>query len=365
MKILYILASLNSGGVSKLLYDYCSRMSDDIKFDFVITDPNEGILEKKFMELGGRIYRIPQFRQSIIRHNRHLKKIIKNGQYDIVHDNCDYRAYFSMLYAKKYGVHVRIAHTHRTSLPSSRIGQIVARFFIKKIKREATELFSCGQYAGITIWGKDAWNKNRIHIMTNAIDCNRYQFSLETRYRIKKELGLNNSYVIGTVGRLVCAKNHSFILNVFAQVKDELDNAKLLLIGDGVLFNDIKKLIEEKKLTNDVFMLGQREDVSDLLNAMDVFVLPSLYEGLPIVLVEAQVNGLPALVSNLVTDEVKYSDMIQYLPIDKGNEEWKYKLISGELHRYECPKELDKYDIQSSVLLLEEYYRKLLEEKQI
>lgn len=149
------------------------------------------------------------------------------------------------------------------------------------------------------------------------------------------------------------------------QVKDELDNAKLLLIGDGVLFNDIKKLIEEKKLTNDVFMLGQREDVSDLLSAMDVFVLLSLYEGLPIVLVEAQVNGLPALVSNLVTDEVKYSDMIQYLPIDKGNEEWKYKLISGELHRYECPKELDEYDIQSSVLLLEEYYRKLLEEKQI
>ena len=134
------------------------------------------------------------------------------------------------------------------------------------------------------------------------------------------------------------------------QVKDELDNAKLLLIGDGVLFNDIKKLIEEKKLTNDVFMLGQREDVSDLLSAMDVFVLPSLYEGLPIVLVEAQVNGLPALVSNLVTDEVKYSDMIQYLPIDKGNEEWKYKLISGELHRYECPKELDEYDIIGRIL---------------
>lgn len=361
MKILYIVASLNSGGVSKLLYDYCSRMNDDFKFDFVITDPNEGVLEKQFIELGGRIYRIPQFRQSVIGHNRQLKKIIKNGQYDIVHDNCDYRAYFSMLYAKKYRVNVRIAHTHRTSLPSSKIGQIVANFFIKKIKKEATDLFACGKLAGIKMWGKDVWNRGQIHVMTNAIDCSRYQFSLEKKYRIKKELGLNDSYVIGNVGRLVPPKNHSFILDLFSQVKNELNGAKLLLIGDGELFNDIKKMIEERELTNDVLMLGQREDIPMLLNAMDVFVLPSLYEGLPIVLVEAQANGLPALVSNLVTDEVKYSDMIQYLAIDKGYEEWIHKLTTNELHRYERPKELDEYEIQTAVLSLENYYWKLLE----
>lgn len=322
-----ITSELDGGGVDRLLYDYCSRMVKDIQFDFVVTSKNEGILEQPLKNLGCNVYRVPQIKNGLKNHIEEIKKILDNNNYDIIHDHSGYKAWCNLWIAKKCGVENRIAHAHQAFMKETFKQKIMRLISVPITKFYSTELFACGNDAAKWMWGKRAFEKNRVYIMKNAINVQNFGFVSEKRAQIREDLGITDKFVIGNVARFSYQKNHEFLINIFAELKKLRDDAVLLLIGRGELEESIKAQVESLGLSNSVLFMGVRNDVPDLLNAMDVFVLPSRFEGLPVTLVEIQANGLPAVISDVVTKEMTFSEDFSFVSLSQSSCEWA-KVIS-------------------------------------
>jgi glycosyltransferase involved in cell wall biosynthesis len=231
------------------------------------------------------------------------------------------------------------------------------------VKALATNLFACGHDTAVSIWGNREWNLGRIHIMPNAIETNNYRYSIEKRSIMRKNLGIGNQYVIGNVSRFTYAKNHEFMLEVLCSALKIDPNVVLVLAGDGELFEDVKNKAESKNLSNNILFLGARSDVAEILNVFDVFILPSRFEGLPVVMIEAQANGLPVLVSNTVTKEVNLSANIRYLSVEGNSEEWAKKAIQAE-RVFDVNGDLNRlYDINAAAQNLLCFYNEQLNKK--
>ena len=227
----------------------------------------------------------------------------------------------------------------------------------KKISKYATHLFACGKEAGE--WMFCGAN---FEILNNAIDASRYIYNEETRALMHSQLGIEkDELVIGHVGRFCYPKNHSFLVDIFDEVSKKIP-CKLLLVGDGELRHEIEEKVKEKKLDDSVIFSGIRSDVADLMQAMDVFVFPSNYEGLPVTMVEAQAAGLPCLISDKVPIECKKTDLVQQMPLACSSEVWAKKVLelSSILRRntYEEIKKVD-FDIQENAAKLQEFYYKV------
>lgn len=352
MKVLEITSELDGGGVDKLLFDYCSRIIPDIEFDFVVTSKFEGILEKPLKELGCKIYHVAQFRENYKLHVKQMKKILLEGHYDVIHDHSGYKAATNLRLAKKMGVKGRIAHSHMAFIPETTKAKIERYLFTPLTKFYATELFACGNDAARWMWGK-----SKAYIMTNAIDPDAFAFNPETRTRLREELGLENKFVIGNVARFSYQKNHEFLVRVFNEVSKHRDDAVLLLIGRGELFDEVKQQVHSLNLDSKVIFLGVRDDVPDLLNCMDLFVLPSRFEGLPVTLVEVQANGLSSLVSECVTKEIHLNDNLYYLPVDEKTEVWRDFIDNIGIQRIQSKVKKSKYDLSIAVNRLYKRYK--------
>lgn len=329
VKILHELGNLDGGGVARLLYDYYRYMDrEKVHFDFLIYDfYKEGILEKPLEKLGAKIYKIPTRQNDKKGCDSMMKKIICEGQYDVVHSHRGPQGYYFLSCAKRCGVKNRIIHSHLAQPNATTIRRIKNGILLQADKWVSTDLFACGKDAGITMWGKHNVNNGKVHIMTNAIDADKFTFSNSIRQKMRKELGLGNGFTVGIVGRIEEQKNYPFLINVFLEVLKTEPNAVLLVVGRGTEEKRIKKLAKEKKVDNNIQFLGIRRDVPELLNAFDVFVLPSLFEGLPVVLVEAQASGLPAVVSDTITTEMAVTDLISYMPLG-DSVAWSQKILS-------------------------------------
>ena len=321
MRVLEITSELDGGGVDRLLYNYCSQMKDDIQFDFIVTSKTEGILEQPLKDIGCNIYHIAQIRENFKEHTEQVKKLLEDNHYDIVHDHSGYKAWCNLRVAKKYGVPVRIAHSHTSYTYESFLQKALRKFSTLITKIYATDLFACGNNASKWMWGKQPFRKN-VYIMKNAINAVDFEYSQETRNDLRKQLNLTDKFVIGHVGRLSYEKNHEFLIDVFAEVKKIKQNAVLMLIGRGEMQEVIQQKINELNLNDSVLLMGVRNDVPDLLNVMDVFVFPSKFEGLPVTLVEVQANGLPAVISDNVTKEMALSNDFTFLSLNKTASEW-------------------------------------------
>ncbi|MDA8227764.1 MAG: glycosyltransferase family 1 protein [Desulfitobacterium hafniense] len=327
MKILEITSELDGGGVDRLLYDYCSRMIPDIQFDFVVTSKTEGMLEQPLKELGCNVFHIYQIRENRTLYKGQLQEILKNGNYDVVHDHGGYKAIFSMYYAKKFGVKGRIAHSHIAFIPEKTSRKLERKILTPITASLATNLYACGIDAAKWMWGEKKYDSGKVHIMVNAIDYPKFQFSEEKRADIRERLGLQGKLVVGNVARFSYQKNHEFIVSVFDELVELDDNSILLLIGRGELYDDVVKQVENLGLSDKVVFLGIRDDVHEILNAMDVFLLPSRYEGLPVTLVEVQANGLPVLVSTAVTNESKIADNYFQMSLEESPRAWAKTII--------------------------------------
>lgn len=319
MKVLEITSELDGGGVDRLLYNYCSRMNDDLQFDFIVTSKTEGILEQPLKDLGCNIYHIAQLRENFKEHTEQVKKLLEENHYDIVHDHSGYKAWCNLKVAKKSGVPVRIAHSHTSYTYESILQKALRKISTLITKIYATELFACGNNASKWMWGKQS---NNVYIMKNAVNSEDFEFSQKTRDSLREKFDLTGKFVIGHVGRLSYEKNHDFLIDVFSEVKKIKQNAVLMLIGRGDMQEAIQQKINELNLNDSVLLMGVRNDVPDLLNIMDVFVFPSKFEGLPVTLVEIQANGLPAVISDNVTKEMALSDDFTFLSLDKTALDW-------------------------------------------
>ena len=363
MRILEITSDLDGGGVDRLLYDYCSRMTNDIQFDFVVTSKTEGILEKPLKELGCNIYRISQIREGLKKHNNQLKKILTDNHYDVIHDHSGYKAWCNLRVAKRCGVVSRIAHSHQAFMAETTKQKIMRILSTPITKMYSTELFACGNDAAKWMWGKKAFNDGKVYIMKNAIHSEKFNFSPEKRERIRSEYNLTDKFVVGNVARFSYQKNHEFLINIFAQVKKIRTDAVLMLIGRGELEDTVKAQVEELGLQDSVIFMGVRNDVPDLVNAMDVFALPSRFEGLPVTLVEIQANGLPAVVSDNVTKEMTLSNDFAFIPLTQSTLVWA-KAIS-EIQRNESRNLIKNtiYDLNIATNELRSKYLTIVQEK--
>lgn len=360
IKILYTLPALDGGGAEKVIYDYVIRMSKEFSFDFIVHSNYKGILEEQLEKMGCAIYHIQPLREGAQAYVKSIKRIISNGKYDIIHINQGYRGLIFLAIAKWYGIKVRIVHSHMAWIPESLIEKVKRYISTPLVKLFSTDLFACGKDAALWMWGERLVKKGKVHIMINAISFDAYKFSQDKRDCIRQEMHLENKFIVGNVARFSYQKNHEFIIKTFEEISKIREDAILVLVGRGELEEDAYNFVEQHShLLNKVKFLGVRNDVPDLMNAMDIFLLPSRFEGLPVTLVEAQTNGLYCYVSDSVTKEIKVSDIIEYYSLLESPKKWaenicsSYKKIDRNIIAIS-----DRYNIEIAYKEIEDYYRK-------
>lgn len=328
IKVLHTLPALDGGGAEKIVYDYCIRLLDLCSFDFVVNASDTGMLEDSLKTKGCSIYHIPGLKTNFMENLQSFWRILKNGRYDIVHISTGYKGLHYLTLAMLCGVKHRIAHAHLAYVPETNIEKVIRKTATALTKVVATDLFACGSDSAIWMWGKRAWNNGSVTLMRNAIASEEFAFDEYSRLRIREGLGHSEGIIIGNVARFSNQKNHRWLVQIFKQIVEFRDDAILVLVGHGELLDDIKKYVDELGIAKHVLFLGIRDDVNELLNAFDVFVLTSFYEGLPVVLIEAQANGLPVVVSDTVTRDISLSSTVRFKSLQDDECSWAEEILN-------------------------------------
>lgn len=329
INVLHVVVALDGGGVEQLLYNYYKHINrKKIHFDFIVHDPKVGILEPKFTEMGSKIFRVTQVKNSIRNNIIDLNRIFKSSKYDIVHIHQGYKGVFSLYFAYKYGYKIRIVHSHlayeKGNLKQKAI-RVILSLFVKKF---STHWFACSTDAGHFLWGDKAVSNEKVYILNNAIDIGKFTFDKNTRDSIRNEFNLDGKFVIGNVGRFTYQKNHEFLIKVFKEIYEKDKDAVLLLIGNGELENEVRQQVKELGLNEATKFLGVRTDVQKLLQAMDIFVLPSRFEGLGIVYIEAQASGMVCFGSDVVVPkEAKVTELMHFVSLEQSPKYWANQIL--------------------------------------
>jgi len=364
IKILYINGNImKRGGIESYMMNYYRHLDHNkIQIDFVVLGFEKGVYDDEIQALGGKIYHIPKKSKNYLGYIKELREIFSTGKYKIVHSHLDAMSMTVLKQAKKCNVPIRIAHSHNTQhLTNNFIKVQINEYARKRIRNYATHLFACSEAAGRWLFGNEAVDKGKVNIIKNAIDINKFIFNEEKRKEFRKELNINESeFVIGHVGRFDYQKNHEFLLDVFANVLKTIPNAKLVLVGDGDLRKEIENKISFLNIKDNVIILGVREDVNNLYNLFDLFVLPSHFEGLGIVAIEAQANGVQCIVSDVVPEEAKVTDKIKFLSLN-NTDLWTKTIV--DFSNMKISRKIDKkhiadlgYDINVEAKKLQEMY---------
>lgn len=361
MRILQVCVDLDGGGIDRYLYNYCTRI-DGIQFDFAIVDnKKDGILERPLTDHGCNIFRVPRMSNGLMANYRALKEIIRKNRYDAVHVHLGSKSILALLCAKNCGIKTRIVHAHIAFIPETQKERIVRKALTIITKFLATDLAACGIDAAKWVWGERTYADNKTVVQNNAIDTAKYQYDAQVRKTYRENLGFSDhTLVVGHVGRLCDQKNQLRLLDIFAEIHKQRKDSCLVLIGRG----EQQQLVAEKAknlgIDDVVRLLGVREDVACLLNAMDVFVFPSKYEGLPFTLIETQCNGLPAIVADTITPLVRVSNCASFMSLEASNDQWAHAaMVVGEqkhdITACDCVIEAG-YDIDTEALKLKKYY---------
>ena len=300
------------GGVEAVIMNYYRHIDrTKVQFDFICDEDSTNIPYEEIEKLGGKVILCPPY-QKLPKYLKFLKRLFREKKYRIVHSNINTLNVFPLYAAKKAGVPVRIAHSHSTSNPKEWKKNLMKNVLRPFSKVWATDYFSCSELAGRYLFGNKTFNKGEVKIIRNAIDVERFKFDPEARKRLRKEFGFTeDDYVVGNFGRLDPAKNQVFLVEAFAELKKKKPNAKLLIVGDGPLRSAIKKKAEKLGVAESVRMEPRRDDINKCYSALDVFAFPSLYEGLGMVAIEAQIAGLTVIASKNIPVEASIGNLRQ------------------------------------------------------
>lgn len=311
IKVLMVVFNLSvANGVSSYVMNYFRNLNHNlIQMDFVIYNKQDTPYIKEIEETGGHVFLIPSI-QNIKNHLAESKRIIKEGNYDIVHDNILILSYFIMRYAKAYGVPVRILHSHSSKLSGSKIKAIRNRIFMPLLFKNTNYFIACSRSAG-----EGMFRKKPFRIVPNVISADKLSFSNSTRMKLRNKFHVNNKFVMGSLGRLSIEKNPIYAFEIALKVKEIIPNFEYWWIGSGRLRQEAELFIKKHHAENFIKLFGNRTDVSDLYQAMDLFFLPSHFEGLPVTGLEAQAAGLPCLVSDTVSNEFVYTNQVFFFSL--------------------------------------------------
>lgn len=310
---------LDYGGISSWMFNYITHIDPSrVQFDFAVHGLERGPREEEAEVLGAKVWHVPYKRQDYAENQAALKKIFASGAYPIVHAHLDGMNGYVLGLAKEAGVPVRISHCHNTQyLTTNPLRMLLHTATKKRIPSVATHLFACSEAAARFFYGDALVRAGRTRVIKNAIDLDRFRFDPVARADIRGQLGLaEDAFAVGHIGRFEHQKNHAFLLRAFRKLKDIRSDAVLLLAGDGVLRADIEHDISALGLDGAVRLLGYRPDADKLYSAFDAFALPSRFEGLGIVLVEAQMSGLKCLASKAVPCDAAIMDCT-FLELDE------------------------------------------------
>lgn len=318
MTVLQITATLRIGGAEKVARDIGLRALDEghevhyLVFGDVVGEYEEDVISK-----GGKVIHIPSPSADYAKYFSRLKQLIRENRYDAVHAHTMFNIGWAMLAARECGVPVRVAHSHSSLNDGNSVKkQVYEKAMRQLILHNATHLVACGDAAGIRLYGERAYQRSGICIL-NGIETKAFAFDLEKRQSIRRKLCLENNYVIGHVGHLMEVKNQSFLIRLMPEILKKKPNAKLLMLGEGEDRPVLEQLIRDLSLESHVIMTGNVRNVPDYLSAMDVFAFPSLYEGMPLSVLEVQANGLPCILSTGVPKDVYQTDLIQPLSLEQ------------------------------------------------
>lgn len=366
VRVAQIVGKWIGGGVESLLLNYYQNIDrTKIQFDFICDEDSTDIPYDKIKELGGRVILIPPY-QHPFKYHRKLKKILKEENYKIVHSHISTMSVFSLFAAKCAGVPVRIAHSHSTTNKKEKKRNLLKQILRPFSKVFATEYMCCSELAGRWLFGDKEYNNGNVYLLNNAIDLEKFKYDENIRNLKRKELNISDDMlVIGHVGRFVEQKNHRFLIDIFSEVHKKNSNSILILAGQGPLMKEIKEKVEKLDINDCVRFLGQRNDIDELYQAFDVFCLPSLYEGLPVVGVEAQATGLLCILSNDMTKETKVLNTTEFLSLKQEPVEWADCIIETKkkFKRKNTRKEIanNNFDISVEANKLENKYNELLD----
>ena len=352
----------SAAGVEAVVTNYCrSDRTGRNQYDFIIDEGSLIDYPADMLERGCRYIVVPSSEHPISRMLR-LTSLFRKNHYDLVHAHMNTLNALVLFPAWLARVPRRISHNHSTMNRAEG-----ARGRLKNILRHtaawfATDKVSCGELAGRWIFGGEAFERGEVRLLYNAIDLDKYRFRQDNRDWVRKTLGLGDRLVVGHVGRFAEQKNHMFLLSVFDQIHRKRKDAALLLLGDGKLRPVIEREITRRGLRESVILMGNQTNVVPFYSAMDVLVLPSFYEGVPVVGVEAQANGLPCVMADTISREVDATGGVSFLPLDAGAEAWAdqaLKVCPANARRAERGDRMrgGRYDIDASAALWADLYR--------
>lgn len=366
IRVAQIMGKWLGGGVEAVVMNYYRNIDrNKVQFDFICDEDSKYIPKEEIEHLGGKIILIPPY-QKAFKYHKELKKVLKEGKYKIVHSHINTLSVFSLWAAKSAKVPVRIAHSHSTSNKKEWKKTLLKNMLRPFSKVFATDYFCCSELAGRWLFGNKTYNQGKVYLLNNAIDVDKFKYNEKVRKAKRKELNIKDKdLVIGHIGRFVKQKNHDFLIDIFNEIHKQNKNAILLLAGDGPLKEEIQNKVKELELEKNVQFLGQRNDANELYQAMDLFLFPSLYEGLGMVLIEAQCTGLPCVVSTEVPKIAKISKGVEFIPLSKNAKIWadeSIKLITNKDIRKTILKtiKINNYNIKNEAKKLGKKYKRML-----
>lgn len=366
IRILNLFTIMNRGGAETMVMNYYRNIDRSrVQFDFLVHRKERGAYDDEIEQLGGRIYRMPSIRPGGFKiYQRALKKFFdEHPEYQILHSHMSELGYFAFKEAKSRGIKCTVCHAHnaphfKDETLMEKAKDIMRWRFKHKIRPYTDHMFICGIDAGKWLFGRR--NRKNFVMMNNAVDAQKYAWDEKRAQMLRREWDLDGRFVICNVGRFNAQKNHTMIIDIFNAVHAQRPDSVLLLVGNGDLEDRIRAKVDDLGLTDCVCFTGVRSDVNDILLASDVFLFPSLYEGLPVTLVEAQSSGIKCVISDAVPDDCLITKNVDVVPLEASVEKWADAVLEYA-DGYRRKNTYDKivkagFDVKENAKWLEEFY---------
>jgi glycosyltransferase involved in cell wall biosynthesis len=366
IRVLRIIGECKTGGTETIALNYYRNLEHNkIAMDFLFYGESIARFNNELQLYSDNVINVTNYKENIVKSIIEIRNVVRNGNYDIVHAQLNALNMFPLMGAWLGGAKIRIASNHSTANLKYETTKSIVKYILKPTtKIFATKYAACSKYAGEWCFGKRALKKGKITVIHNAIDLDEFSFNDDIRMDVRKELKWEASLVIGHAGRFIEQKNHKLILEIFNAIHQKCPNSLLVLVGGGELLDDIKATVHKMRLDNCVQFLGIRFDMNRLMQGMDVFLFPSLYEGLGNVLTEVQAVGLHSVASDAVPNEVKMTDLVDIIPLNAPIDEWAEAVLKyNDGYKREDTHSILKangYEIKSASIELEKYYEGLL-----
>lgn len=361
IRVLHFIPAFGIGGVESLIMGlYRAIDKHKVQFDFLVETEEKRAEFDQIASMGGKVYKLKKLdKKNPFSYVREIREFFKKyaSTIDVVHCHHIERATIVLYYARKYHIDFRIIHSHTDSIEDVKFST-VRKGFMRINSRLSTHRFACSDAAG-KFQFKD---KKPFIVLKNAIDSDKFSYNANTREKVRKKLGIKETNIlIGHTGRFTYQKNHWRIIDIFAALRKKEPKAKLLLVGDGPLKLEMEEKAKVLGVDEAVLFLGERDDIAELLQAMDVFLLPSFYEGFCISLLEAQSTGLKCIASDVIPEEVQLTSLVETVSLDSNNDVWSQKILAHMKYDRVCHSKIIRqkgYDLTDSARFLEKFYRK-------